>query len=715
MRRYLYAFTVLLWLSVRAVAGNVDYVNMYVGTDAPNEYNYAGIWPQVGAPFAMTGWSAATQRNCISATVYRYNDPYLIGFQATHQPAVWMADYGFMTLMPETGRLRTAPETRAVSLDHNREKATPYYYSLSFNSAEGDIRTELTATSRCSMLRITYPARSEGKLFIEAFRQLGQGSVSWDASRREVVVTNSEQMNPDHVKGGGIGPRDPKFACTYVLRFSVPVKEFGTCDNGAYVTFEPREEPVVVSVGSSFIDRSQAAANLAAEIPEGQSFDDVCQKVKQQWNDLLGKVQLTGASETDKAIFYTAFMHTLQFPREFSEQGRYYSPFDSKVHEGTFYDDYSLWDTFRSEHPWLQLVQPERVSGMMEALVSMYKQGGWLPKWPNPTYSGIMIGSHADAVIADAYVNGFRDFDTQTALEALLKDAYVPPTGDGHCRWTDRGPWTGNYESRGGLTNYLSQGYVAYDKTSESVSRTLEFALDDYCIAQMARAMGRTDKYDDLMRRARNYTTLWNAADGFFRARGSDGKWCDNPEEGFTEGGKWTYRFCFMQDVEGGIKLFGGREPFVKALDANFDGGHYEHPNEPGHHYVYLYDYAGRLDKTQERIPQIRRDNYHNSIDGLSGNDDCGQMSSWYLFSCLGFYPVCSASGVYALGMPTFKELTLALSGGRKLVVKAPELGRWKTLTDVRWNGRRLKTPFVRVRDIMQGGVLEFRHKKGME
>lgn len=340
----------------------------------------------------------------------------------------------------------------------------------------------------------------------------------------------------------------------------------------------------------------------------------------------------------------------------------------------------------------------------------MYRESGWIPKWPNPSFTNIMIGTHADAVIADAWVNGYRDYDEATAYEAIRKNAFTPPARDGHYRWGDRDFWNGSYEARGGLTNYIANGYVASDKADESVARTLEFALGDYCIAQMAKGAGHTDDYEVLMERAGNYKNLYNPRTGFFQARKADGSW-DDAEEGFTEGANWTYRFCVMQDVPGMIELMGGPGRFMEALDENFNAGHYRHDNEPGHHYVYLYDHCGRLDKVQERTPEIIGANYKNRPDGLSGNDDLGQMSAWYLFSSLGFYPLTPASGEYALGIPRFNEITLRLPEGKKLTVKAKKLTKTKTLTTVRFNGKKLETPFIKVADVMQGGVLEFSAK----
>lgn len=699
-RLYAANLAVLLTISTFAIEP-VDHVSMMIGTDGPQRASYGGTWPGIGAPFAMTQWCAATRQNAISRTCYRYRDSTLIGFQATHQPAIWMADYGFITLMPQSGALKVSPEERAIPFSHTDEMATPYYYKVK----HGPVTTEMTATSRCAMFRIRYPEKETAYFLIEAGRRPNVGGVEIIPERQEIRVYNSEQMNAEEGIYSKIGPEAPNFHCSYVLHFSKPFRTFDSWDCGCYVAFPPGTKTVEVRVGSSFIDNDQAQDNLDREIPSKASFETIRQKVRGEWNEKLSMLSVDGASNDDLTNLYTAYFRTLQYPREFSEYGRYYSPFDGQIHEGISYNDYSLWDTFRAEHPWLQLVCPERVDGMIEALIHMYEEGGWLPKWPNPTYSSIMIGSHADAVIADAFVNGFRNYDVNKAYEAVRKDAFCPPDSDNYHMWADRALWHGAYEARGGLSEYLRHGWVSSDRTKESVSRTLEFALDDWCIAQMASTLGHQADYHTLMTHAQNYRYIFRPETKFFNARKQDGKW-DTEEEGFTEGAKWTYQFCVMQDPEGLINLMGGKEEFIRLLDKQFDDQHYVHRNEPGHHYVYLYDYANRLDLAQKRIPKIIKDNYHTGVAGLSGNDDCGQMSAWLLFSSLGFYPVTPASGIYALGIPAFRHITLRLGNGRTLTVTADLPAT--SLTTVTFNGQRLMEPFISVKDIMQGGVLHF-------
>jgi len=356
---------------------------------------------------------------------------------------------------------------------------------------------------------------------------------------------------------------------------------------------------------------------------------------------------------------------------------------------------------------------------MITSLLQMYDEGGWMPKWPNPTYTNIMIGTHADSVIADAYVKGFRGFDLKKAYAAMYKNAMTPPDGDTHNRWLDRAPWTA-FEARGGLTWYKSLGYVPQDKTDESVSRTLEFSYDDFCVAQIAKAVGKNDDYEMFMNRSRNYRNLYDSALGFMRPKNSDGTWDEeswaSPEErkpGFTEGSPWTYLFCEMQDIPGMIALMGGKQKFAAKLDENFAGGHYRHGNEPGHHYTYLYNYVGQPWKTQERVRAALIANYHNGPDGLSGNDDCGQMSAWYIFSALGFYPVTPGSTRYSITSPLFEKASIMLKGGpyKKgsfTVIARNQSPRNKYIQSAKLDGRPLNEPFISHDDIVNGSILVF-------
>jgi predicted alpha-1,2-mannosidase len=704
----------------------IDEVNPMIGTTGPSVYDYGGMIPGVTVPFGMTHWTAQTRENKISVYSYNYKDATIQGFLGTHQPAIWMGDYGHVSLMPYSGELNTT--SPKLPFRHEDETSAPNYYSVKMGGADSPINAELTATARAGFLRFTFPASNASHIIITASRsEHTEGFVQVNATEREIVGYNPERQSAE------LGPPLPNFKGYFVIQFDKPFASSGTWEGeeihsqssqqsgrriGAYASFPTtRGEVVRVRVGTSFISIEQARDNLKREIPDWD-FDRVRTEGRRVWNAALGKIMIQGGSRDERVNFYTAMYHSLLFPRIFSEYGRYYSAFDDRVHSGVSYNDYSLWDTFRAEHPLLILIEPERVPGMITSLLQMYDEGGWMPKWPNPTYSNIMIGTHADSVIADAYVKGIRGFDLKKAYAATHKDAFTPPRGDATNRWLDRAPWTA-FEARGGLTWYKSLGYVPQDRTDESVSRTLEFAYDDFCVAQLAKAAGRVEDYKLLMKRSRNYKNLYDPASGFMRPKKADGSWDEESwasredrKPGFTEGSPWTYLFCVMQDVPGMVELMGGRERFAARLDENFSGGHYRHDNEPGHHYTYLYDYVGQPWKTQELVRETMTTHYHNAPDGLSGNDDCGQMSAWYIFSAMGFYPVTPGSTTYALGSPLFEKATIRLQGPYKrgpfTVIAKNQSPENRYVQFVTLNGHELHEPFIRHSDISNGSTIVF-------
>jgi predicted alpha-1,2-mannosidase len=703
----------------------IDDVNPMIGTTGPSVFDYGGMIPGVARPFGMTHWTAVTRENKISVCPYNYSDTMIQGFLGTHQPAIWMGDYGYVSLMPSIGELLI---DRKYPYRHQDEISAPNYYSVTMGEDNRPIKAELTATTRSGFLRFTFPASKASHIVVTAIRsQQFTGFVDIDARNQEITGYNPDRMSAE------LGPPLPNFKGYFVIQFSKRFTSFGTWEGetvhaestqqsghrmGAYATFPTAEGEVIhVKIGTSFISIDQARDNLKREIPDW-NFARIKAEGRSVWNEALNKIRIQGAAKDDRVNFYTAMYHTLLFPRIFSEYGRYYSAFDDRIHNGVSYNDYSLWDTFRAEHPLLLLTQPQVVPDMITSLLQMYEEGGWMPMWPNPTYSNIMIGTHADSVIADAYVKGIRGFDLQKAYEATHKDAMTPPDGDTTNRWADRAPWTA-FEARGGLTWYKSLGYVPIDKTDESVSRTLEFAYDDYCVAQLAKAVGKQDDYELLMRRSRNYKNLYDPVVGFMRPKKSDGTWDEEAwaskedrKPGFTEGSPWTYLFCEMQDIPGMIALLGGPQKFAAKLDENFSGGHYRHDNEPGHHYTYLYDYCGEPWKTQEKVRETMASQYHNAPDGLSGNDDCGQMSAWYIFSAMGFYPVTPGSPVYAIGSPLFKRATIMLDkpykkGPFTVIARNQSLAN-KYILSATINGKPLKEPFIKHSDIANGSTLVF-------
>ena len=725
----------------------VDYVNPLIGTPYAGfkkGLDGGGTVPAVGTPFAMTNFLAQTAEPKMGLNAYVYEDKSIMGFLASHQPTVWMGDYGYVSVMPQVGELKLLPKDRALPFEHSDEISHPYYYSVLLNAGNHQkIKGEIAAASRAGIFRFTFPAAEQARFIIQGIdlnpeladpsNDYGpriktiKGYVKIDTIKNEITGYNPDRMSAQ------IGPDLPNFKGYFVIQCDKKITSFGTWDNadvnpssleqlgtrmGAYINFKTREgEKIELRIGSSFISLEQARINMTKEIT-GRSFDQLVTATRNTWQKNLECMQPEGITEDQKSIFYTALFHTMQFPREFGEYGKYYSAFDDKIHTGNSYTDFSLWDTYRALHPLLIFTQPDRVNDMITAMLQMYKEGGRLPMWPNPAETNIMISTHANAVIADAYVKGIRGYDVKLAYEALLKDAMVPPDNDTSLAYGDRDLWTG-YEARAGLTAFNSIGYVPFGKTAESVSRTVEYASDNYSVAQMAKALGKTSDYHKLLAWSKNYKNLYDSTSGFLIPKLADGSFVKfNPkdklgrQDGFTEGDQWTYLFGAMQDVPGMIEMMGGNEKFIAKLDENFNGNHYRHDNEPGHHYAYLYDYCGEPWKTQELIRKHTTENYRNEPLGINGNEDCGQMAAWYIFGVMGFYPVTPASGIYAIGAPQFPKLTINYKVNNQpktfTIIASKLSAANKYIQSVRLDGKPIEHPFISHAEIINGHQLVF-------
>jgi predicted alpha-1,2-mannosidase len=717
----------------------IDYVNSYIGT---SKNLYGGQIPMVGPPFSMTYFTPQTRENSICNSSYIYEDTCIFGFLATHQPAICMGDYGYVSVMPEIGQLQTNPYKRQLLFNHADETVSPYLYSVKMKVDKNkSIQAEMTATARCGILKFTFPESKESHILIQGLNVDDTPEPAWMPNLNSkntrlqkvaYISINKEKneitgYNPDR-QSFNLGPELKNFKGYFIIQFDKPFTVFGCWNHdsiksnltelyskkrsGAYVSFSTKKNDIVkVRIATSFISIEQARENLNKEIPDWD-FEKICQQTRDIWQKSLENIKIEGVTENQKVIFYTAFYHCLLFPRQFSEYGHYYSAFDDKIHEGVSYNDYSLWDTFRALHPFLIFVEPDRVNDMIKSMLQMYKEGGWLPMWPNPAETNIMIGTHADAVIADAYVKGIRNYDVNLAYEAMRKNSFMATDCDfSKNQMFDRQEWL-CYEGQAGLQFYHSLGYIPSDYKSESVSRTIEYGIDNYSTAQLAKDLGKNNDYNRLMEWSKNYKNLYNHETGFLTPRLYNGNWNPKPNEGFTEGSPWTYLFGAMQDIPGMIDLMGGKEKFAAKLDQNFNQNHYAHDNEPGHHYIYLYDYCGQPWKTQELIRKHTDINYKNGPDGENGNDDCGQMSAWYIFGVMGFYPVTPASGIYAIGAPQFPKLTLNYSyNGKpcKLEIIANNLSEAnKYIQRVSLDGRTIETPFITHQEIVNGNKLIF-------
>ncbi len=702
---------------------NIDKVNMFIGSSGEHVSEYGGTIPSVAVPFGMTQWTAMTRVNHISKMPYHFKDTAIIGFLGTHQPAIWMGDYGFVSVMPQSGKLEVSLEKRGYRFNHEEEKATPYSYSVRmYNHEDQPLDAKILASSRCARLVYNYPGNEDSYMVIDGSRlKDSEGWIQINPGKREIVGYNPDRYSYHYHP---IGPELPNFKGYFIIQFDQEFQAYGTYNDtliyegkneekgdkiGGFIKFSLDEKKEVnLLLATSFISLDQARQNLELE------KNNMEENNKKEWEEYLDRIIVEGGTMDQQTIFYTALYRCFQYPRIFSEYGRYYSAFDDTIHEGVSYNDYSLWDTYRALHPLLTLIAPEHVSPMVQSLVQMYEEGGWIPKWPNPSYTNIMIGTHADGVIADACIKGFDGFDKTTAYEAIYKNAMTPPDGDSTKKWLDRDYWSA-YEARGGLTWFKQLGYVPADKTYESVSRTIEFSYGDYCLAQMAKYLGKNEDFEFFMKRSNHYKNLFNENNGFFWPRLYDGDFVKDDYgkyRPFTEGSPWTYLFGPVHDIEGLMDVLGGKQEFIKKLDENFDSLHYRHDNEPGHHYIYLYNYVGQPWKTQEKLWEHAANNYKNSPGGLSGNDDCGQMSAWLVFTSMGFYPVTPASNVYALGVPMFDKITIQYKDplpNKKFTIIARGLSsKNKYVKSVKINETVLEQPFITHDQLMKGDSLIF-------
>ena len=457
-------------------------------------------------------------------------------------------------------------------------------------------------------------------------------------------------------------------------------------------------------IGTSLISLEQARENLKREIPEWD-FDATVAKTRQAWERQFERLVIETPDEGIKTIFYTGLYHALLYPRVISEYGRYYSAFDDDVHDGVSYTSYSMWDTYRAEHALLTLVASERVDDMMTALLQMYREGGWLPMWPNPAYTGIMSGGPAEMILAEAWSKGFRGFDVKLAYEAVKKNATVPQTGDETCDWRDRGNFGKHPETRGGLSWYQKLGYVACDKASESVSRTLDFSLNDTAASILSQAAGHPEDAAFFAARSKSYTNVWSRESKLFLPRKADGTFGKAEDGGYTECSAQTALWCVPHDPLGVATLLGGTDVFEARLDDYFlnhffkpeSGNRSIQGNEPSHHTAYLYNAIGKQWKTAAQVREIARRSYSTDKKGFDGNEDCGQMSAWYILSALGFYPLNPATDVYEIGSPLVDKAVLRIGAPYPaavltiLVKNASPVNKY--IQSVTLNGRRFTEP----------------------
>lgn len=693
---------------------NLLFVDPMIGTCGQGT-QYGGMMPMAGVPFGSAQWVPMTRLTEVSVLSYNETDSLLLGFIGTRQPAIWMGDWGQVSIQPQTGEKPVLEYSNRGQPIENQEY-TPYCAHV----RAGGVDARFAAMEHSAVFEFS----AARHLVIDASR-MARKKVSDPDPHPGHLEFSSDGMsawgwNSDLFDGHHSSPK-PGFKGYFYMEFSRrftsgEVLGDGEDETQGFVSFASPGKPLSVKIGLSLISADQARVNLHREIGRA-GVTATARKARKLWQEKFSVLTIEAPDDV-KTIFYTGLYHCLLYPRQIDESGCYYSAFDDRIHEGQMYNCYSLWDTYRAEHPLLTLVAPERVDGMMQALIDMYKEGGWLPKWPNPSYTGIMVGSPAETVLAEAWTKGFRGFDIRDAYAAAKKNATVPQKGDLERDWRDRGCFGDTPETRAGLTRYQTIGYVAADETRESVSRTLDFGLQDLATAVLAEAVGQDEDAAYFRARSNNYRNLWNPDSLKFLPRAADGRWMSPTQSDYTECSPEASVWCVPYDVEGVCDLMGGREVFENNLDQYFDtrfwlperGGRSIHGNEPSHHISYLYNRIGKHEKTGAHVREIMSRSYSTDRKGFDGNEDCGQMSAWYILSALGLYMLNPADGIYELGDPVVKKAVLKI--GRPYTpatLKILSVGNPNApVSHVTFNEKRLNQWQIHHNDLIRGGELVF-------
>ena len=728
-KKHLFSMLIALALCVTAMGRHyepVDYVSTLVGTQSSYAISTGNTYPAVCMPWGMNFWTPQTGKMGDGWT-YTYTADKLRGFKQTHQPSPWINDYGQFTIMPETGEAPIFDEEKRASwFSHKAEVATPYYYRAYL--ADYDVVTELAPTERAAIMRITFP-ENKSYVVVDAF---DKGSYVKIMPKERMIVgytTKNSGGVPQNFKNFFVMKFDKDFTYTAAVADghinTADVK--AECNHaGGIVGFKTsRGEQVNVRIASSFISEEQAIENLK-ELGS-DSFDEVKARGRNTWNDILGRIEVKSDDIDHLRTFYSCLYRSVLFPRSFYEKNAkgeivHYSPYNGEVLPGYMFTDTGFWDTFRCLFPLLNVMYPSMNEKMQAGLVNAYKESGFLPEWASPGHRGCMVGNNSASIVADAYLCGLKNYDAETLWQAVVHGAdAVHPTVSS----------TG----RLGYEYYNKLGYVPYDvKINENVARTLEYAYDDWCIYEFGKALGKSKKeLEPFRKRAFNYRNVFDSESKLMRGRLKNGKF-QSPfsplkwGDAFTEGNAWHYTWSVFHDPAGLIQLMGGKQTFNNMLDSVFNVpplfddsyygsviheiremqimnmGNYAHGNQPIQHMIYLYGYSGEPWKTQYWIRQTMQRMYNANPDGYCGDEDNGQTSAWYVFSAMGFYPVCPGAGEYVLGAPYFDEMTLHLENGRNVSIKAngntDDNCYVNTLT---LNGKPYSKNYIKRSDLMQG------------
>ena len=707
-----------------------DYVNPLMGTQSTFELSTGNTYPAIARPWGMNFWTPQTGKMG-DGWQYTYTANKIRGFKQTHQPSPWINDYGQFSIMPVVGKPEFDENKRASWFAHKGETAKPYYYKVYL--AEHDVVTELTPTERAAMFRFTFPENEHSYVVVDAFDKAS--SVKIDVANRRITGYSTRNSGgvPDNFRNYFVIEFDKAFTYKAVVDNKTLIAESTETTSahaGAIIGFSTKKgETVHARVASSFISEEQALQNLK-ELGN-DTFDALVEKGKDAWNDVLGRVEVEGGDLDQYRTFYSCLYRSLLFPRKLYEVDAsgaivHYSPFNGKVLPGYMYTDTGFWDTFRCLFPLLNLIYPSVNKEIQEGLINTYKESGFFPEWASPGHRGCMVGNNSASVLVDAYMKGVRVDDVATLYEGLLH-----ATENVHPEISSTG--------RLGYEYYNRLGYVPYDvKINENAARTLEYAYDDWCIYKLAKELKRPKKEINLFaRRAMNYQNLFDKETLLMRGKNKDGKfmapfsplkWGD----AFTEGNSWHYTWSVFHDPQGLINLMGGDDVFVGMLDSVFsvppvfddsyygqviheiremtvmNMGNYAHGNQPIQHMIYLYNYAKQPWKAQYWLRQVMDRLYTPTPDGYCGDEDNGQTSAWYVFSALGFYPVCPGTDQYVLGAPLFKNATVHFENGKTLEIKAPQNSRTNIyIKDMKVNGAEYSKNYVTHSLLQNGAVVD--------
>ncbi len=709
----------------------VDYVNPLVGTLSKVSLSTGNTYPAIALPWGMNFWMPQTGKMG-DGWAYVYTADKLRGFKQTHQPSPWINDYGQFAIMPITGKPVFNEDERASWFSHKAEVAKPYYYRVYL--ADHDVVTELTPTERAVMFRFTFPDTDQSYVVVDA---LDRGSsVKIIPSENKIIgyTTRNSGGVPDNFKNYFVIKFDKPF--TYKAAVADGQIKQGTTEAtvnhaGAIIGFKTkRGEQVHARIASSFISPEQAELNL--QELGNSSFEQIKAQGRQTWNKTLSRIEVEDKNVDHLRTFYSCLYRSVLFPRSFYEKDAngkivHYSPYNGKVLPGYMFTDTGFWDTFRCLFPMLNLIYPSMNVKMQEGLANAYLESGFLPEWASPGHRGCMVGNNSASVVADAYLKGLRGYDAETLWKAVTHGANAV-----HPKVSSTG--------RLGWEYYNKLGYVPYDvKINENVARTLEYAYDDWCIYQFGKSLGKSEKeLAQYKKNAMNYKNVFDKETNLMRGRNQDGKfqtpfsplkWGD----AFTEGNSWHYSWSVFHDPQGLINLMGDKETFVQMLDSVFNVpplfddsyyggviheiremqimnmGNYAHGNQPIQHMIYMYNYAGQPWKAQYWIREVMDKLYTAHADGYCGDEDNGQTSAWYVFSAMGFYPVCPGANQYVIGTPYFDKMTLHLENGKTMTITAQNCNQDnKYIQSLSINGTPSTKNFFTHDQLMRGGNIHY-------